>query len=209
MASPWSRWRRASTSQLLDFTASITYSAARTTCLTPMSACCCSLWTEVPGEAREVVAAHLNDYYAIYQDETHSARITVEQLNGVHRGQRAWLEAELTAARAQAKRVLVMTHHLPSFALIDPKYTGNRQMKLINTAFATALDALITQPVHTWVCGHTHTPTRVTLNGVDVVINPIGYPHEKCKLNPRLVVAIDSDRIDGQTAPPTSEAAAP
>ena len=163
----------------------------------------CTLWTEVPAEARDVVASHLNDYRAIYQDEAHCGRVTVEQLNSLHRSQRAWLEAELSAARAQAKRVLVLTHHLPSFALIHPKYAGSRLMRQVNTAFATGLDALFAEPVHSWVCGHTHTPTRTTINGVDVVVNPTGYPHERCKPDLQLVLSVPRSRPDSQTSGPT------
>jgi len=149
----------------------------------------CTLWSFVPPEAHNLVSTHLSDYRAIYHTG-HNDHITIDQLNAVHHRHVQWLEEQLEVARTEDKQVLLMTHHMPSFDLIHPKYKGNKTMLLINTAFATALDRLIADPVHTWVCGHTHTATRTVLNNVNVVINPTGYPHEKPTSDSALVIAV-------------------
>lgn len=73
------------------------------------------------------------------------------------------------------KKVVVITHHLPSFNLIDQKY---RKYTLLNTAFASSLDHLIKPPVNIWIYGHTHSPRITDIGSVKLVCNPHGYPNE-------------------------------
>lgn len=151
----------------------------------------CCLWSFVTPPARHVVSSYLSDYRTIFADEDHTKLITVDQLNEVHAQHVQWLTEELIKARAENKQVLVMTHHLPSYKLIDPKYSTSSSMKLLNTAFASDLDHLIASPVAIWVCGHTHTAKDMMINNVRVVINPCGYPHEPDTSDPTLVLTLN------------------
>lgn len=74
------------------------------------------------------------------------------------------------------KPLIVVTHHLPSFELIDPVYRDYNQL---NTGFASNLDHLIKDPVKLWIYGHTHRPNDIHLNSVRLVCNPHGYPNER------------------------------
>jgi predicted MPP superfamily phosphohydrolase len=71
------------------------------------------------------------------------------------------------------KPLIVITHHLPSFSLIDQKY---RQYGSLNTGFASELDYMIKSPVSYWIYGHTHTSNNTVLNNVKLICNPHGYP---------------------------------
>jgi len=71
--------------------------------------------------------------------------------------------------------IIVMTHHLPSYELIDPKY---RDRFVLNPYYAQAMDDAFTGSVRLWVYGHTHTPSIREINGIRFACNPFGYPEE-------------------------------
>jgi predicted phosphodiesterase len=73
------------------------------------------------------------------------------------------------------KPLIVITHHLPSFKLIDKRYLKYQDM---NTAFASDLDYLIKSPISYWIYGHTHTPNNTVINDVRMICNPFGYSGE-------------------------------
>lgn len=78
------------------------------------------------------------------------------------------------------KSLVVITHHMPSFKLIDPVY---RKYGTFNSGFASELDYLIKNPVSYWIYGHTHKPNDTTINGVRLLCNPHGYPKELYSVN--------------------------
>ena len=74
------------------------------------------------------------------------------------------------------KKCIVITHHVPSFSLIDVKYK-TQNMQLYNQWFYCNMDSLIeTQidKIECWIYGHTHTPSDVKINGIPFLCNPIG-----------------------------------
>lgn len=75
------------------------------------------------------------------------------------------------------KPLVVITHHLPSFSLIDKEY---EKYKALNTAFASELDHIIKDPIGHWIYGHTHKPNDSIINGVKMLCNPHGYPGREC-----------------------------
>lgn len=77
-------------------------------------------------------------------------------------------------------QTIIITHHMPSFKLIHPKYTNHN-----NFAFATDLEYLLQPNVKLWLCGHTHTPHDMMINNCRYLINPIGRVNEE--KDPKLV----------------------
>ena len=71
---------------------------------------------------------------------------------------------------------IVMSHHMPSFDLIDPKYLSDKFSDM-NHAFATNIAVAQDPRIVAWVYGHTHTP----LQRDKFYCNPIGYPGENTK----------------------------
>ncbi len=71
---------------------------------------------------------------------------------------------------------MVITHHMPSYSSVHPKYTGNP----CNRFFLCEIDETIRrlQP-KIWVHGHTHMPTDYFLGETRVVCNPRGYSGER------------------------------
>lgn len=75
------------------------------------------------------------------------------------------------------KPLIVISHHMPSFKLIDKEY---EKFDNINTGFASELDHLIRYPVYYWIYGHTHKPSDTMINGVRLLCNPHGYHGHEC-----------------------------
>lgn len=69
--------------------------------------------------------------------------------------------------------LIVVTHHLPSSRLIEPKYDS-----LYNQFFASNCDFLIKKPIKCWIYGHTHTRNEYYINDIILCCNPIGYLNE-------------------------------
>lgn len=78
------------------------------------------------------------------------------------------------------RKVLVMTHHLPSYEMVMEKYRGNFWKKY-NTHFYSNVDHLFKKPVCAWVCGHSHGFLKKEINGIPCYMNAFGYPTEKCE----------------------------
>ena len=72
---------------------------------------------------------------------------------------------------------IVITHHVPSYSLIDVKYK-TQQMLPYNQWFYCNMDYLFETKIKGWIYGHTHTPSSDIINGIPFLCNPIGYPNE-------------------------------
>lgn len=78
------------------------------------------------------------------------------------------------------KECVVITHHLPSLSLIDPKYRTSR-FSHYNEWFYCDLDKMIKRDsakIKCWFYGHTHTPNKTVLDKTIFACNPIGYVDE-------------------------------
>ena len=72
------------------------------------------------------------------------------------------------------KKIVMMTHHLPSFKLIDEKYA----LSDFNCFYASNCDKYFVEPIKAWIYGHTHTPNQTIINNIKFACNPKGYPSE-------------------------------
>lgn len=88
------------------------------------------LWSEIAPEAMELVVEMMPDFTNIRFGSRPMLPIDV---NDIHRESVEFVFKAV--AESQAKKTIVVTHHLPSFALIAPEY----QTSLITTAFASEL----------------------------------------------------------------------
>jgi len=75
---------------------------------------------------------------------------------------------------------IIITHHVPSMNLIDPKYKTPKLLPY-NQWFYCDMDDFIQEhnnKIRCWIYGHTHTPAYNLINGIPFLCNPIGYPNE-------------------------------
>ena len=69
-------------------------------------------------------------------------------------------------------RVVVMTHHLPTYQAVNSVYSGSR----VNCAYASELFNLIAHNGPTlWVFGHQHRSTDIVIGETWLRSNPYGY----------------------------------
>lgn len=95
-----------------------------------------------------------------------------EELLDIHEDSKSKLERFITEYKSE-KPLIVITHHLPSFTLIDKEY---EKYKDLNSGFASELDHLIRDPISYWIYGHTHKSNDTIINNVRLLCNPLGYP---------------------------------
>ena len=80
---------------------------------------------------------------------------------------------------------IVITHHLPSYSLIDPKYLIGCMIPY-NQWFACNLDDFICTNCHKiicWIYGHTHMESAKKIANIPFLCNPFGYPEENKNIN--------------------------
>src|SRR4029079_12083032 len=77
------------------------------------------------------------------------------------------------------KDIIILSHYLPSYKLIIPKYYNYKP----KYQYASNLDYLIKKPVKAWLCGHSHCQIEKYINGVYCGINTLGYQHENFDLS--------------------------
>jgi predicted phosphodiesterase len=144
-----------------------------------------TLWSHIPDEAIYEVSHRMNDYRNIFikNGDGSLQNIIPSDVNVLHLKQKDDLIHTLvnTSKSNTIEKIVVITHHLPSFELIHPKYQTD-ELKELNSAFACdildTLDDELKAKIDLWICGHTHSPESKVVNGVQCVINPIGYPGE-------------------------------
>jgi len=77
------------------------------------------------------------------------------------------------ASLGENQRLVVVSHHLPAWSLIEEKYNLEAN-KLINSAYACDIACANDPKIATWIYRHTHTRA---VNG-KFMCNPYGYPGE-------------------------------
>jgi hypothetical protein len=119
-----------------------------------------TLWSHICDKT----VPHLNDFHQIHDDRDGRERITRDDYLAWHHNDREFLERVIVGSK---HRIVVLTHHLPSFSLVHPRYYGHPYQD----AFVTPLDHLIHPPVRAWLCGHSHCKMERWINGVYCGIN--------------------------------------
>ncbi len=143
----------------------------------------CTLWSEITPDMYDVAKKGMVDYRRVYV--TKEANIEPAQVTALYYDHANWLAGELSKLGPQQK-VLVVTHHLPTYQMVDAKYADNP----LNCCFAShTLERLPRQP-DAWVCGHSHTRTSRVVGRTLCVLNARGYPGEMPKMTSSTVMPV-------------------
>lgn len=71
-----------------------------------------------------------------------------------------------------SEKIIVVTHHVPSFELMSPEFAGSR----INGAFTSELKELIKENrIDYWIYGHSHRNIDKTIGRTRCICNQLGY----------------------------------
>jgi len=138
-----------------------------------------TLWTDMNNGCpitEHNLKLHMNDYHVVQLIS--ESRYTKLYPQFTRREHHKTLEFFKNAFEGHEK-VLVMTHHAPTFNSVDPKYRG-AQYRYMNGGYASALENLMLDnpQVKVWVHGHIHYPSNYEVNEARVYCNPHGYPQE-------------------------------
>lgn len=107
-----------------------------------------------------------------------------EEIQKLHLEEFKFLQNELKKSLQAEKKVIVVTHHLPSYQMIHPRYQWFKGNDLFaSVTLETLRDDL--KNVLIWMCGHTH--ERVVIDkfkgllencSLIALTNPVGYQRE-------------------------------
>lgn len=122
-----------------------------------------TFWTDVKDEEKVKVRYSLVDYREIPGFCMSS---------GIEKHRESCKKLEEVLVDNPTRDFIVVSHHLPSYSLINEKYIDMRPA--INSAYATEIEIAKHPQIKAWVAGHTHTPVQKG----KFYVNPIGYPGE-------------------------------
>lgn len=144
-----------------------------------------TLWTKGPlNPLEELSLRECNDFYMIDNGDT---KWSVEDMKLTNSIESAMLSSALAHFKDYKK--IVVTHHLPSLSLIDPRFSYSS----INGLFASNFDDMLSGPhaPDIWVCGHTHRHIEQKVGDTMVYCNPCGYPGEDTDYIPSFFVDLE------------------
>lgn len=118
--------------------------------------------------------SHIYDKNYLINDFTEIKEMTVELYNELYSMSSEFLDDIITD---NSKPVIMITHHMPSYNLIDPQFRTEEYNKY-NQCFASECEKYFKDPIKVWIYGHTHKSKETEINGIKFLCNPKGYPSE-------------------------------
>ena len=111
----------------------------------------CTLWSRYDPLYEADIHSYMNDFNFITKDGVNPVK--PDDLLIIHESHREWLRDALYKSSADNKRAVVVTHHLPLYQMIEPKY----RTSTVNSAYANHMDSFFEHPaLIAWFCGHSH-----------------------------------------------------
>ena len=127
-----------------------------------------TMWTDFNNEdwfAVQAAKKGMNDFYLIEND---GRMFTPLQSVELFQQNKKFLVKELSDV--EHKPTVVVTHHLPSFSLVNERFAGS----ILNAAYAANMDRYVPL-ADLWIHGHTHESNDTYLGDCRVICNPRGY----------------------------------
>ena len=126
-----------------------------------------TLWSRISPSDEYFVWKGMNDFRQIMYN---GRRFTPADFNAEHEKCLDFIKQSV--AESTAKRIVVVTHHLPSMAVVSPEHKGS----LLNSAFATELGNFIADSrIDAWIFGHSHANEEAIIGNTRLVCNQLGY----------------------------------
>jgi predicted phosphodiesterase len=128
-----------------------------------------TLWTDLAkGTRARDVRRMMNDYECVTNGKR---KLHTDATMALHKDALTFLEEALN--HYHDKKIVILTHHAPSFLSNHSRYAGSE----INSAFASNLEWLIEKySPALWIHGHTHDSCDYVIGTTRVLCNPRGYP---------------------------------
>lgn len=126
-----------------------------------------TLWSRIPPVDEMAIQSGMNDYAQILYNKR---RLIPQNINDEFERNLTFIKKAV--ADSDAEKIVVVTHHLPTFAAIEDRHKGS----VLNAAYATELGNYIADSrISAWIYGHSHHTTDLTIGNTRLVSNPLGY----------------------------------
>ncbi len=126
-----------------------------------------TLWAHIPPSEEYLTERCVSDFKRIRNGEF---RLSAQRFNEEHEVCRNFIEKAVS--KSNAERIVVATHHVPSFALMAEEFKNSS----INGAFTVELGAMIAESrINCWIYGHSHRNIDKMIGSTRCVSNQLGY----------------------------------
>ena len=126
-----------------------------------------TLWSRIPPVDEFAIQNGMNDYSQILYNKR---RLVPQNINDEFDRNLAFIKHSVS--KSDAEKIVVVTHHLPSFAAIEDRHKGS----VLNAAYATEIGNYIAgSRITAWIYGHSHHSTDLMIGDTYLVSNPLGY----------------------------------
>ena len=130
-----------------------------------------TLWSHIKEEELYYVWRGMNDFHQVMYN---GRFYTPDDFNWEHEKCLHFLKKAV--AESTAKHIVVVTHHLPTLAVVASRHVGS----VLNSAFATELgDFIANSHIDYWIYGHSHTNIDSMIGNTKIVSNQLGYVFSK------------------------------
>ena len=124
-----------------------------------------------------------NIYRVIFEAEPIASSIRKAGFGGVNRYKHLEGMKNTELVLNTTKKIIVVTHYLPSIKCINKKYENDKY----NDLYYTDCQDLFYN-VDYWICGHSHCPFDKMINNTHIILNPRGTPDENTNYSKTLVI---------------------
>lgn len=126
-----------------------------------------TLWAHIPSSEEYLTERCVSDFKRIRNGEF---RLSAQRFNEEHEVCRNFIEKAVSESNAE--RIVVATHHVPSFALMAEEFMDSS----INGAFTVELAGMIAESrINCWIYGHSHRNIDKMIGSTRCVSNQLGY----------------------------------
>ena len=126
-----------------------------------------TLWAHIPPSEEYLTERCVSDFKRIRNGEF---RLSAQRFNEEHEVCRNFIEKAVSESNVE--RIVVATHHVPSFALMAEEFKDSS----INGAFTVELACMIAESrINCWIYGHSHRNIDKMIGSTRCVSNQLGY----------------------------------
>jgi len=128
-----------------------------------------TLWSQIKMSEAYWVESGVSDFHRIKDGEN---CLSWRRFNEEHEVCKAFIRDSVLESYTQSKKVIVSTHHVPSFRLMADEFKVSR----INGAFTSDLDNFTSDlPINYWIYGHSHRNINCQIGNTSFITNQLGY----------------------------------
>ena len=126
-----------------------------------------TLWSNIDREVEGYIGQQMPDFKQILYN---GKRFTPADFNAEHEKSLDFIKRSV--AESSAEHIVVVTHHLPTMAVVAPEHKKG----MLNSAFATELGGFIADSrIDAWIFGHSHANMDAMIGNTRIVGNQLGY----------------------------------